>query len=54
MLRLSEALAVAMEIADKVETIQTVLPILDQMAQEAIITLAKLHSVACRYNETPP
>ena len=48
-LRLSEDLPVVVEIVDKVERIQAILPELDQMVGEGLITLEKVHIIAYRH-----
>lgn len=53
-LRLSEDLPIVIEIVDKAEKIQAILPTLDQMVQEGMITLEKVHIVAYRHNGAPP
>jgi PII-like signaling protein len=52
-LRLSEDLPIVIEIVDKAEKIQAILPILDQMVQEGMITVEKVHVVAYRHNGAP-
>lgn len=49
-LRLSEDLPVVIEIVDKPERIQEILPILDEMVTEGLITLEKVHIIAYRHN----
>ena len=47
-LRLSEDLPIVIEIVDESERIQNFLPELDEMVQEGMITLEKVHIVAYR------
>ncbi len=49
-LRLSEDLPIVVEIVDKPERIQEILPILDQMVGEGLITLEKVHIIAYRHS----
>ncbi len=51
-LRLSEDLPVVIEIVDTAERIELVLPILDEMVAEGMVTLEKAHIIA--YRGTPP
>lgn len=53
-LRLSEDLPIVIEIVDKPERIQTILPALDRMVTEGLITLEKVHIIAYRHNEKGP
>lgn len=50
-LRLSEDLPIVIEIVDKPERIQAILPNLDDMVSEGLITLEKVHIIAYRHNE---
>lgn len=49
-LQLSEDLPVVIEIVDKADRIQTILPILEEMVGEGLITLEKIHVIAYRSN----
>jgi len=49
-LRLSEDLPIAVEIVDREEQIQTLLPALDEMVTEGLITLEKVQVVSYRHN----
>ena len=51
-LRLSEDLPIVIEIVDKVERIQQILPILDEMVEEGLITLEKVHIMAYRHSKS--
>lgn len=53
-LRLSEDLPIVIEIVDKPEQIQAILPILDEMVTEGMITLEKANIIAYRHNHRPP
>jgi hypothetical protein len=53
-LRLSEDLPIVIEIVDKPEQIQEILPILDEMVTEGMITLEKVNIIAYRHNHRPP
>jgi len=48
-LRLSEDLPMVVEIVDKPERIQTVLPDIDTMLQEGLVTLEKVRVIAYRH-----
>jgi PII-like signaling protein len=48
-LRLSEDLPVVIEIVDKPERIEALLPMLDEMVQEGMMTLEKAHIIAYRH-----
>lgn len=48
-LRLSEDLPLVVEIVDKAERIELLLPELDSMVKEGLITLEKVHIVAYRH-----
>ncbi len=50
-LRLSEDLPVVVEIVDKAERIQTILPDLDRMVAEGLITLERVHIIAYRHSK---
>lgn len=50
-LRLSEDLPIVIEIVDKPERIQAILPALDRMVTEGLITLEKVHIIAYRHDE---
>lgn len=47
-LRLSEDLPVVVEIVDSVERIEQILPFLDEMVGEGMVTLEKAHIIAYR------
>ena len=49
-LRLSEDLPIVIEIVDKTERIQAILPELDRMVAEGLITLEKVHIIAYRHD----
>ena len=53
-LRLSEELPIVIEIVDKEERIQAILPLLDQMVEEGLITLEKVHIIAYRHGRGEP
>ena len=53
-LRLSEDLPIVIEIVDKPEQIQAILPILDEMVTEGMITLEKVNIIAYRHNHRTP
>jgi PII-like signaling protein len=50
-LRLSEDLPVVIEIVDRAERIESILPLLDEMVTEGLITLEKAHIIAYRHKE---
>jgi PII-like signaling protein len=52
-LRLSEDLPMVIEIVDKPERIQELLPELDTMIQEGLVTLEKVRVIAYRHSERP-
>ena len=52
-LRLSEDLPMVIEIVDKPERIQELLPELDTMIQEGLVTLEKVRVIAYRHSEQP-
>lgn len=47
-LRLSEDLPIVIEIVDKAARIQEILPVLDEMVVEGMMTLEKVHIIAYR------
>ncbi len=53
-LRLSEDLPIVIEIVDKAERIEGILPDLDRMVTEGLITQERVHIIAYRHNETAP
>ena len=53
-LRLSEDLPIIVEIVDKPQQIAKVLPLLDEMVTEGMITTEKVHIIAYRNNRTNP
>ena len=48
-LRLSEDLPVLIEIADQSDRIQKIIPILDKMVDEGLITLEKIHIIKYKH-----
>jgi hypothetical protein len=50
-LRLSEDLPIVIEIADRPERIASILPDLDRMVREGLMTLEKVHIVKYRHGE---
>ena len=50
-LRLSEDLPIIIEIVDKAERIEGILPELDRMVTEGLITQERVHVIAYRHNE---
>jgi hypothetical protein len=50
-LRLSEDLPIVIEIVDRAERIQAILPALDGMIREGLITLEKVQIIAYRHDE---
>jgi uncharacterized protein len=52
-LRLSEDLPMVIEIVDKPERIQELLPELDAMIDEGLVTLEKVQVIAYRHSERP-
>lgn len=52
-LQLSEDLPIVVEIVDKPERIQAILPALEEMVGEGLITLEKVHVIAYRSNRDP-
>ncbi len=53
-LRLSEDLPIIIEIVDKPERIQAILPDIDAMIQEGLVTLEKVNVVAYRLGSNRP
>ncbi len=53
-LRLSEDLPVVVEIVDKPERIKAILPVLDRMVAEGLITLEPVHIIAYRHAPVSP
>jgi hypothetical protein len=51
-LRLSEDLAIVIEIVDSKEKIDTLLPFIDEAVQEGLVTLEKVQVI--QYRATPP
>jgi len=51
-LRLSEDLPIVIEIVDKPEKIQEILPEIDKMIQEGMVTLEKIKVMAYRHNSS--
>ncbi len=49
-LRLSEDLPIVIELVDKAEPIEKILPVLDEMVQEGLITREKVNIIAYRHN----
>ncbi|MBN2594200.1 MAG: DUF190 domain-containing protein [Sedimentisphaerales bacterium] len=49
-LRLSEDLPIVIEIVDKPEKIQEILPEIDKMIREGMVTLEKINVIAYRHN----
>jgi uncharacterized protein len=49
-LRLSEDLPVVIELVDKAEPIERILPVLDEMVEEGLITQEKVNIIAYRHN----
>ncbi|MBI3271573.1 MAG: DUF190 domain-containing protein [Planctomycetes bacterium] len=49
-LRLSDDLPIVVEIVDKAERIQSILPELDRMVTEGLITLESVHIIAYRHD----
>lgn len=52
-LRLSEDLPIVIEIVDRAERIATLLPKLDAMVGEGLITLETVHVIAYRHGQPP-
>jgi hypothetical protein len=53
-LRLSEDLPMVIEIVDCKEKIDTLLPYIDQMVTEGLVTLEKVQVIKYRANQKPP
>ena len=53
-LRLSEDLPLVIELADKADRINAFLPVLDEMVEEGLITLEKVHILAYRHAGSRP
>ena len=53
-LRLSEDLPVIVEIVDSAERIDAVLPELDRMVSEGMVTIEKIHVIAYRSSKSLP
>jgi len=53
-LRLSEDLPIVIEIVDKPEKIQEILPEIDKMIQEGMVILEKINVIAYRHNSSKP
>lgn len=49
-LRLSDDLPIVVEIVDKAERVQAILPALDAMVEEGLITLENVHVIAYRHD----
>jgi PII-like signaling protein len=49
-IRLSEDLPIIVEIVDKEEKISQILPFIDEMIQEGLVTLEKVHVIVYRAN----
>jgi PII-like signaling protein len=52
-LRLSEDLPVVVELVDTAERIDAVLPLLDEMVTEGMVTVEAVHIVSYRSSDTP-
>ena len=50
-LRLSSDLPIVIEIVDRADRIQAILPVLDQMVAEGLITLETVHIIAYRHDQ---
>jgi len=48
-LRLSEDLPILIEIADRTDRIQKIIPVLDKMVDEGLITLEKVHIIKYKH-----
>jgi PII-like signaling protein len=48
-LRLSEDLPIIVEIVDNAEKIERLLPVIDEMVQEGLVTLEKVHVIQYRH-----
>ena len=53
-LRLSEDLPVLIEIADTAERIERILPLLDEMVSEGLVTLENVDIIAYHSSSSPP
>ena len=53
-LRLSEDLPLVIEIVDSEEKINSLLPYIDEMVSEGLVTLEKVRVIQYRAGETPP
>jgi PII-like signaling protein len=53
-LRLSEDLPIVIEIVDKPERIAELLPLIDGMIEEGLVTLEKVRVIAYRHNSPKP
>jgi PII-like signaling protein len=53
-LRLSEDLPIVVELVDREDRIRAILPALDEMVSEGLITLEKVHVVTYRHNGEAP
>ena len=51
-LRLSEDLPIVIEIVDRAEKIQAILPVLDRMVTEGMMTLERVQVIAYRHDAT--
>ena len=51
-LRLSEDLPIVVEIIDSAEKIELLLPVIDEMVQEGLVTLEKVKVILYRHNST--
>lgn len=54
LLRLSEDLPIVIEIVDGREKIDALMPFVDEMVQEGLVTLEKVQVIRYRSGETPP
>jgi len=52
-LRLSEDLPIVVEIIDSAERIATLLPVIDEMVQEGLVTLETVRVIQYRHGEPP-
>lgn len=50
-LRLSEDLPIVVEIVDSADKIETLLPVIDEMVQEGLVTLEKVRVIQYRHKE---
>lgn len=53
-LRLSEDLPVVIEIVDTVERVDGILPLIDEMVGEGMVTVERVHVIAYRPGDAPP